>query len=269
MTGLPARKVSNLARSSGVRTADSRLRLRQAVDRSKRRNGVNLPIGFVRSEQKPPLAQLLQGGRGGEVRLKLYLCLSLLATAHPYDIGKPIRSSWWAEALGLPDPETAGARRISDALDWLDRHKLIRLVRRPGRPSTVVLLDPRGGGGAYRTTSEAKERRYVQVPLGLWRQEWIVVLSGSALALLLVLLELQGGETDANNPPFLATGRHEQYGLSEDTWTRASKQLQEHKLLSAGSVLEGRDLDMRRRRNTYWVDQGRLDETPDSATTSS
>ena len=215
-----------------------------------------LPIEFLRSEQDPPavtpLARLLRGGQGGEVRLKLYLCLSLLATAAPYDIRDPIRSGWWAAALGLPDPEGKGARRISKALEWLDANDYITLHRRPGRPSTVTLLDPRGGGGAY--VGVEKARRWVRAPLALWEHEWIVDLSGSALALLLVLLELQGG---ASKPRHLETGRHAQYGLSEDTWSRAARELRERGVLTVGQVVTGRNLDMRRTRNTYWLD---LDE---------
>lgn len=171
-------------RAAGTRSGETSRRLEQAVTRSKRKAGVNLPIEFVRSELNPPeatpLATLLRGGRGGEVRLKLYLCLTLLATAEPHDIREPIRSSWWAGALGLPDPDDNGARRIGKALEWLDKYDYIQLNRRPGRPSTVVLLDPRGGGGAY--VGVDKAQRWVRLPLGLWHQEWIVDLSGTGPA---------------------------------------------------------------------------------------
>ncbi|RFU19156.1 hypothetical protein [Geodermatophilus marinus] len=259
-----------MAKTTGTPGAEPRRRLRQAVARSQRRTGVQLPIGFVRSLQSQPeatpLVRLLRGGRGGEIRLKLYLSLSLLATAAPYDIGQPIPSSWWAHALGLADPERGGARRVSDALDWLERNDFIRLGRRPGYPSSVTLLDARGGGGPYRSRVEAGESRWIVVPLGLWRQEWIVVLSGSALALFLVLIELTGGRT---KPASLESGRHNQYGLSTDTWRRASKELSEVGLLSVGRITEGRDLDVRRTRNTYLLDLGRLDDpvsTPPSST---
>lgn len=216
--------------------------------------GVSLPIEFLRSEQDPPaatpLARLLRGGQGGEVRLKLYLCLSLLATAPPYDIREPIRAGVWAETLGLPDPDGKGSRRITNALTWLDANGYIKLHRRPGMPSTVTLLDPRGGGGEYVGVERAQ--RWVRAPLALWGREWIVDLSGSALALLLVLLELQGGAT---KPRYLETGRHAQYGLSEDTWTRATAELRDgHRLLAVGRVVTGRNMEMRRNRNTYWLD---------------
>lgn len=250
----PATSAPRSTKSAGTRSGTTSRSLAQAVERSRRRTGVNLPIEFVRSEQDPPavtpLARLLRGGQSGEVRLKLYLCLSLLATAYPYDIREPIRAGWWAAALGLPDPDDKGSRRISNALIWLDANGYITLHRRPGRPATVTLLNPRGGGGPY--VGVEKAQRWVRLPLALWEREWIVELSGSALALLVVLLELQGG---ASKPRYLETGRHAQYALSEDTWTRAAAELRDvHKLLEVGQVVTGRNLDMRRKRNTYWLD---------------
>src|SRR5262245_18641140 len=90
--------------------------LRQLVDQSKRHTGVPFGVSFLRTESHdhpPPLARLIQGGRGGEIRLKLYLCLTLRAVRQPYDI-KPTPASAWAQVLALPDPAGLGARRISD-----------------------------------------------------------------------------------------------------------------------------------------------------------
>lgn len=271
---LPLQEGSDLAAATtGTRSAESRKRLRQAAERSKRPTGVNLPIAFVRNEQSPleipPLARLVQGGRGGEVRLKLLVSLYMLATKEPYDI-KNLRSGWWAGALGLEDPDVAGARRVSDALLWLERggprgtpagQALIHLDKKPGEASTVTLLDPRGGGGPHISTKSAKESRWVQVPLGLWQQEWIVVLSATELAVLLCLIELTGG-AEAGVATFIPTGRHAQYGLSEDTWRLATKGLKKHKLVEVGTVLDREGMDKRRRRNTYVVDKGRLSEAP-------
>src|SRR6266849_395513 len=107
--GRPGKKVSRLAPPP----SDETLRmLRWLAGRSKRSTGVQLAKSFVRrketSDPPPPLALLLRGGQGGEVRLKLYLTMSLLAVSAPYDI-KPIPARSWAEALGLDDPERNGA----------------------------------------------------------------------------------------------------------------------------------------------------------------
>lgn len=237
--------------------------LNRLVDRSKRTSGIQLPIGFVRAQglaARPPLARMLRdgnnsrGGRGGAVRLKLYLCLNLLAARTPYDI-RPVPARAWAEALALPDPEGHGARRVTDALAWLSETKIIALRRQRGAAPTITLLDPTGSGGRNRRSSP-----YVRVPLGFWREQWITRLPGSAVALLIVLLDLQGGKKTKQDAPWLTTFQRDRYGLSDDTWTRATKELVKHGLLEIGRVPQGRDFDFRRMRNTYWINQDKLDQ---------
>jgi hypothetical protein len=235
--------------------------LSQLVDMSKRTSGIQLPVGFVRAQglaARPLLARMLRdgdssrGGRGGAVRLKLYLCLNLLAVHPPYDI-RPVPARAWAAALALPDPEGNGARRVNDALVWLKEARAIGLRRHRGAAPTLTLLDPAGGGGRYRRSIP-----YVGVPLGFWREQWITRLPGSAAALLIVLLDLQGGKKSKRDAPWLTTRQRDRYGLSDDTWTRASKELVKHGLLEIGRVSQGRDFDFRRMRNTYWIDEDRL-----------
>jgi hypothetical protein len=233
---------------------DSLRRLVRAVEKSKRTRAVQLPLGFLQraayQAADPPLARMLRGGRSGEVRLKTYLSLTLVATSKPYDI-KESPARWWAEMLALPDPEGLGARRVSDALNWLAKEQFIQLTRRVGKPPDVVLLDPTGSGAQY----ERPRKRWVAVPLGLWKQQWITALSGKATALLLVLLDLQGGAKSPAEAPSLATGQRSRYGLSEDTWTRATAELVAHELLTVHRVPQGRDHDWRRLRNTFWLDK--------------
>jgi hypothetical protein len=119
----------------------------------------------------------------------------------------------------------------------------------------ITLLDPTGNGSKYKRYSP-----YVQVPLGFWREQWIVRLSGSAVALLMVLLDLQGGKKSRQDAPWLPTRQRVRYGLSDDTWTRASKELVEQGLLTIDRIPQGRDFDFRRMRNTYWINKTRLDE---------
>jgi hypothetical protein len=195
-----------------------------------------------------------RGGRGGAVRLKLYLCLNLLAAKPPHDVRRiPARA--WAEALDLPDPYGRGTRRVSDALAWLEEAEMIGVRRERAAAPVITLLDPTGNGRKYKRYSP-----YVLVPLGFWREQWIVRLSGSAVALLVVLLDLQGGRKSKKNAPWLPTHQRTRYGLSDDTWTRASKELVEHGLLEIDRIPQGRDFDFRRMRNTYWIDKIRLDQ---------
>jgi len=54
----------------------------------------------------------------GTVRVKLELTFLWFA-ANPHDLAYPARA--WATLLGLPDPAGRGARRINEAILWLEQ----------------------------------------------------------------------------------------------------------------------------------------------------
>jgi hypothetical protein len=246
-----------MSRSSATEvTAESRRLLRQLVARSQRATGVQFPPGFLRddNEQDPPLARLLRGGQGGDVRVKLYLNMTMLAIRRPHDI-RSVPARVWAQVLGLPDPQRNGARRVGDALDFLDGMRLIRVTGRQGSPRDVVLLSPTGDGRTY----DWRGRWYISMPLGFWTNEWIYHLTGSGIALLLVLRDMRS-DRKITDPPWLTTTGKKRYGLSEATWTRATSELTENDLLTVRRTPQGKDFDHRRLRNTYWVHMERLDE---------
>lgn len=257
----PAAKKANELRPAP--SEDALRMLRSLVKRSRRGTGVPLSESFVRRENAasappPPLTQLLRGGQGGEVRLKLYLTMSLLAVSPPYDI-RPIPARSWAAALDLDDPGRNGARRISDAIDWLAEHKLLVAERRQGTPGTVQLLSQDGTGGPY--TRPSPVGRYVRLPLGLWEEGWIVRLSGTALALLIVLLDLQGGRA---GPQWISPAQaRRRYDLSPDTWTKGIKELKALDLVTVSRRPQGDVFDYQRMRNTYWVHEDKL-QGPDT-----
>lgn len=246
-----------MSRSSATAvTAESRRLLNQLVTRSHRTTGVQFPPGFLRDDDghDPPLARLLRGGQGGDVRVKLYLTMTMLATKKPHDI-PPIPARAWAQVLGLPDPQRNGARRIGDAIDFLARIRLIRVAGRQGCPREVVLLNPAGDGRRYGW----RGRWYISLPLGFWTNDWVYHLTGSGVALLLVLRDMRSNRKPTN-PPWLTTNAKRRYGLSEATWTRATSELTDNDLLTVGRTPQGEDFDYRRLRNTYWVHVERLDE---------
>jgi hypothetical protein len=149
----------------------------------------------------------------------------LIAARSPHRIDNvPARA--WAETLDLNDPAGLGARRFSDALQWLGSNQFIRLESRRGSPPAVRLLSALGDGQPF----DRDRGIYLSVPMGLWEHHWITRLSGTGLALLLVLLDLQGGRA-ASNPPSLPGPLRQRYGLSDDTWTRAGSELQDLGLL--------------------------------------
>jgi len=247
--GLPGKKVLRLS----APPSDETLRmLRRLVQRSKRVTGVQLGKSFVRrneaADPPPPLALLLRGGQGGEVRLKLYLTMSLLAVSPPYDI-QPVPARAWAEALGLDDPGRNGARRVNDATDWLADHKLLVSDRRRGTPGSVRLLSQTGSGDPF--TRPTVKGGYVKVPLGLWDQGWIARLSGTALALLIVLIDVQAGRPQ---PQWISPARARQhYDFSPDTWTKGVRELTELDLVLVAKRPQGDIWDYRRMRNVYSV----------------
>lgn len=234
--------------------------LRWVVQRSSRFSGVPFGEGFLRanprvSSEGPPVARILRGGRGGEVRLKLYLSLALLAVSPPFDVSHiPARA--WAQMLGLDDATTNGARRVNDAINWLADHQFVEAIRGRGSPGSIVVLHQSGSGEKYVRPGN----RWVQVPLGFWEHGWIVHLSGSAIALLLILLDLQGGRhVPQSIKPSEAKDR---YGLSPDTWTKGTKELSAFGLVAVGKAPQGEVWDFRRLQNSYWVFADRLGRPP-------
>lgn len=253
----PARAGKKVARPRPEPPDEALHHLRALVTRSQRSTGVPLAQAFVRrahpEDPAPPLTRLMRGGQGGEVRLKLYLTMSLLAVRTPFDI-PPVPARSWAEALGLDDPDRNGARRVSDAIDWLAENKLLIAEGRQGTRGAVRLLSQDGLGDPYVRPTPAN--RYVRLGLGLWHDGWIVRLSGTALALLIVLLDLQGGRAQSQwISPAQARRR---YDLSPDTWTKGLKELTELELVTISRRIQGDFFDHRRMRNAYWVEDHKL-----------
>lgn len=211
---------------SEVLPAEPLRRLRVIVQRSARSTSVRFPVSFVRTDLggvDPPLAQLL---RAGDTRLKLHLVLALMATKAPYELDDPPPAHWLAGLLGLPDPDGSGARRVNQALKWLHDHAFIVRTPRPGTPPHIQLV--------HHGSVSAAGGRYVRLSLDVWEQGWLLTLSGRALALLLVLTEASGGSR--TNSATLTGSRKAQYGLSDDTWTRAAGELEAAGLLVTEEV---------------------------------
>jgi hypothetical protein len=196
-------------------------RLQAAVTRSKRKTSVQLPVGFVRRQttgETPPLARAF---RAGDVRLKLYLILAMIATRSPYKIDDSPPASYLASMLNLEDPEKSGARRVTDAVAWLHREGFIERTSRPGKTPSIRVLRP--------GSTNAAVGRYVSVPLDIWEEGWLLYLSGRALTLYLVLREATGGRP--GRAAMLPGDRKRQYDLSDETWARAAAELEEAGLL--------------------------------------
>lgn len=245
----------------------------EAAAAAQRRAKRNAPVrySFIRryqaGEVDPPLARILRGGhggRGGDVRLRLYLSLLWMARDDP-TFSFPARA--WAALLGLDTPTTNGARRVKQALRWLDEAGFLHLERAPGRDSVVHLLDDSGSGQAYElpgTThtrlknagkaAESRKHLYVQLPAALWTQGWMSLLHGPAVAMLLVFyLESRPGHDGAKEWVWISpTSAQQRYALSEDTRTKGVRQLKAAGLVEVRRRAVAPDsFDYTRVRNVY------------------
>ncbi|TDL45041.1 hypothetical protein [Microbacterium oleivorans] len=232
--------------------------LDRATARSKRKSSVNFPIAYVkRGDVLPTAAWLVQSH---ELRLKMHMTFVMQATAAPYTLpDRPTQSL--ARWLNLPP--ASGPRRANDAKKWLIERKLVtRTTLDDGKPG-LLLLNPDGSGGSWNGTGASQgTERWVGLPLNFWSNYWILRLSGRSIAVLMALLELNGGSKHLDGE-FMDGHRKRQYGLSDDTWTRSTQELEHHKLLRTTPVYWGDDEYERRKRNRYFVVRETLETTPD------
>ena len=243
-----------------------------------RRRAAGAPVRtiFVSDEEveRPPLAGLLSGagtsgggGRGGQLRAKLYLSLLWICAKEPYDVARPARA--WAALLGLPDHEESGVRRVQQALRDLADRDLISLQDRGGQPSRVVLKSEKGDGSAFEPPTEAysrlmkkgatdavlREHRYFRVPSSLWTEGHIARLKGPSFAMLLALLSEQRGQ-DARGVWFSPGRAKERFGFSESTRREGLQHLRNLRLVETQLKTvseEGAYIDWARRRSVHEV----------------
>lgn len=246
------------------------------VDRRVKNRNAQVRYRFVEARepgQLAPLVTMLRGGRGGSVRLKLYLSILWFAANPPYDVSYPARA--WASLLDLDQPETNGARRITDAVAWLGEHNLLRLARRQGRPTRIYLLNDDGTGDPYRppakiveelldaqtptNSEELKRNYYLQLPAHFWTNGWLAGLSALGIAMLLALLAEHRDKDIGTELWFSPRLAHQRFGLSEDARTTGFRQLEHVGLVTKRRRPVNRDaFEFARMRNTYTLNPARL-----------
>ena len=267
--------------------------LRIAAQAAKRVHGRTTPvrIRFIERAQPdaddppPPLARVIRGGRGGEVRLKLLLALLWLGAGGQHDVQFPAHS--YAALLDLPDRYGNGARRVNDALNWLRDHAFITIERKPGQTPKITLLSELCNGGPYvvpgkatkdpATKKATPDNIYIQLPVAFWTKGWAATLSGPATAMLLVLLLLERSQdTDLDRLlQRLAEGDKpgvwvspdraiRRFDLSEDTRSRGFRELAQHGLVSIDRQRVHGDFEGVRVRNVYMLLRSALDLEPAS-----
>lgn len=205
------------------------------------------------------------------VRLKLELSMLWLAARAPHELIYSARA--WAVLLDLPAAEGRGARRVQDAVRWLEQNQFIDIMLRLGQPSTVQLRSENGDGQPYELPGQAYNRlrnnreaaeahRYIQLPNEFWTNGWLAALSGPAVAMLLVLYAELGQDPPATTDLWFSPRQADrQYGLSEDTRSKGLRELRATGLITARRKSITPDVfDFRRLRNVYRIVPARLDE---------
>lgn len=246
----------------------------ESLSRRNKARACQVRLRFIerRSIKAPtPMAMMLRGGRGGQVRLKTYLSMLWLAAAPPHDVAYPARA--WASLLDLEDPPGKGARRINDAIGWLELNDFVEVESVPGHPNRVTLLDESGLDKAYSVPGATYNRlaakeadadrlwrhRYIRIDPRFWTSGWMATLSGSAVAMYLVLLAEQGAHSSGAELWFSPAEAKRRYSLSDDTRTKGLTELKRAGLVKVRRRPVASDVfDVQRFRNVYVLQSDRL-----------
>ncbi|WP_148613782.1 hypothetical protein [Nocardioides rubriscoriae] len=168
--------------------------------------------------------------------IKLYVALIWRCSGEPHNTD--ILARRWAALLGLEEPNTLGARRITTALNSLEQASLVRLERRRGDSTIVTLREESGTGAEYVLPSTAHSRgteatqsshRYFKLPLKLWTHGHIQGMSAAAIAMTMVLTEERNVD---GRPTWWSTERFPQlFNLTPSIRSRGTAELAEKDLI--------------------------------------
>lgn len=216
----------------------------EVVRKLGKRTGAPLRRSFAQTDSgSTPLSEIMSGrsarkgggGRGGKTRLAVLLSLIWVLAAPPHTSNRPAR--FWAELIGLDDPEGKGARSVSESLAELEKRGFIKLEQiTPGYPPQISLLNESLDGKKYTIPGNAKEgprEAYFRVPNFLWRSGEIKHLSGPALAMYIVVLSVYRTDQEEYRAWFSSTTFKQKFGLGESTRKSGLRELVEMGVLQA------------------------------------
>lgn len=219
------------------RGSDQRQLAERISARIKRQEGAPVRVGFLRHEtpqadHPTPLASLVRSGRGSEARLKTYLTLLWMAVAEPYNVSES--ATTLAQLIGLEG--NRARQQTNSSLDWLEKHRFIDVERRTGQPHNVFVLDERLSGEPYKRPGTDGSGPWIKLPNELWTHGWIASLSTPALATFLIMLDSSKVTKNFRQPVWLTrTHAKSRYSISDDTWYRGVKELQDNDLITTES----------------------------------
>lgn len=169
--------------------------------------------------ERTPMSKMIFGGQGGEVRLKLYLSILWLGARKPYAVeNKPAAA--WARLFGLSEPDKNGAQRVGAAIDWLVDNGFMLAGRGRGRPARLVPRHERGGCDYYRPQEGDKKNIdwWITLPQVLWSRGWMAVLSGAALASLIIIWDETDRHDDTDKEKRVGRGGIEYQVITKVPW---------------------------------------------------
>jgi hypothetical protein len=253
---------------------------------AKHRKRVSFARAFVLDDAgHPPLQRLLTGdkdvvggrgdarrgdraGRGPDVRFRIYLCITLMAVAAPFDVDREELPTYrwnprWYQRLGLPLGGNSH-RVLGYNLEWLAAHKFIEVKERGGYGPAIKLLHIDGTGRPY----EKPTAPYCQLPATAFTNGWLAHLSSTAMSVAL-MIDNQRRRHDLDKPwekrPAAIYGYDmDRYALSPDAWRRGAQELAREGLLTYELKQTAED---KQTRNRYLPIEARWAQTPGSATT--
>lgn len=129
---------------------------------------------------------------------------------------------------------------------WLRTNRLIAVEPRVGQPGEITLLDGEDPPGEL----SGRDRRghYVSVPIELWTSGHLLDMKARELA---VFIALQDVTSNPAREGSLTGYRKAQYGVSDDTWTRALVDLRRRNLVGVRTEIDEGDDRVPRRRQIY------------------
>lgn len=205
--------------------------LAKSLEKQSKRTEIRIRTRFIRDLEQPeggtadtPMLRLVRRGDRDSITLRLYMALLWISVARPYD--STVSSRRWAQLLGI-DQSTNYRRRVTEAIKRLEDEQLIKVERKKGAVSTIILLDEGGGGRPYKSPSNAKNPKnaWIKVPTSFWQENAFYSLSTPAVAMLLAILA--DTHKDTGYAWWSVSHFERRIGLSQSTRARGVKELQE------------------------------------------